>query len=257
MRMIRASSLVVAVTVCVLAASGVAAGHDHGHAQVDTVGYCDGEARAASLRADEARLMARLGHLTTLRGPEDLAALAALGYAVPMHMLASFEGIGTSFARPDAIMDQQVRSGNPGALLYRPNPDLPYTGDPYRPAFPYELAGWGHGVMYTPGAYPRSTDLCIAQEDWFVHEQGVHSALDWGFTAQPPPERYRGESAGEMMPLPMVTPGATHGRFWDIHVWRDPAGGTPVLAMQTPFHHIPGIHGDDSAFFFPAPAPAD
>ncbi|MFI5776642.1 hypothetical protein [Nocardia sp. NPDC051570] len=231
--------------------AGPAVAHEHSQPQVNGVGYCDGEARDASLRQDEARLMARLGRLTTLRGPDDLAALAALGYAIPLHMLASFEDIGTSFARPDAIIDQQVRSGNPGVLMYRPDPGLPYDGDPYRPQFPYQLIGWGHGIMYTPGAVPPSADLCVAQEDWFVHEQGVHSLLDWDFIPQPPPERYHGEVAGDMLPLPMVAPGATHGRYWDIHVWHNPTGGTPALSVLSPYEHIPGLPAKLADFFHP------
>lgn len=208
--------------------------------------------RDASLRADEANLLARLGRLDTLRGPADLASLAALGYALPVHMLVSFHNMGVSFARPEAILEKEVRSGYPGVVIYRPNPAAVDVADPYRPAFPYELVGWGHGVRYTPGVVPTSRDLCVNPADWFVHEQGVHTLPTWGFAAQPPPERFRGEVPGEIFPLPLAAFGPTHGRFWDIHVWRDPAGGTPVVGIHRPFDHIAGLPmASDTSFFYP------
>ncbi|MFI9510767.1 hypothetical protein [Nocardia sp. NPDC052566] len=248
MRGARVGWAVVVAAVCAVPLAPPANGAD--------VGNCDGEARTASLRQDEKRMLARLGTLTVLRGPEDIAALAGLGYAIPMHMLNSFENIGTSIGRADAILDQQVHSGNPGVLVYRANQKVPYTGDPYRAAFPYDLIGWAHGIMYTPGALPTSPDLCVSQLDWFIHEQGVHALPDWGFKPQPPPEHYRGEEMGDMLPLPTAALGPTHGRFWNIHVWRDPTGGPPIISVQYPFGYIAGLPTKpNTTFFYPEHLP--
>ncbi|QIS16177.1 hypothetical protein [Nocardia arthritidis] len=214
------------------------------------IGFCDGEARTAALRQDEARVLARLGNLTTLRGPADLAGLAALGYPVPPNMLTSFVNLGVTIARADSFIGQQVRSGNPAALFYRPNPQVPYVKDPYRPAFPYQLIGWEHDTAYTPAALPTSPDLCVSQLDWFVHEQGVHALPDWTFTPQPPPEHYRGASSGDPVPLPTSAFGPTTGRYWTIHVWRDPAGGPPTISVQRPYDYIPGVSIRPNATFF-------
>lgn len=218
------------------------------------VGYCEGAERESSLRQDQARLLARLGGLTTLRDAGDLAALAALGHwALPTHLHVNFKNLGVAIARPEAIFEKQVYSGNPGMLLYRSLAETPLGEhiDPYTLNFPYVLAGWAHGVMYTPGEYPSSPDLCLSESDWFVHEQGVHTLPDWGFAAEPPAEAFLGQSSGELFPLPTRAFGPTHGRFWDVHVWRDPEDGPPVIAVETPFGHIHGALPPVDSFFYP------
>lgn len=220
----------------------------------DGVGFCENLDRETSLRADQDRLLARLGGLTTLRGPEDLAALAAVGHwMLPTHLHVNFKNLGVAIARPEAIVEKQVYSGNPGMLLYRSLATTPVGEhvDPYRMNFPYVLAGWAHGVMYTPGEYPTSPDLCVSPADWFVHEQGVHTLPDWGFAAEPPAEAFLGERTGELFPLPTQAFGPTHGRFWDIHVWIDPDGGAPVISVLRPFGHIHGAAEPPDAFFYP------
>lgn len=236
-------------------ATGAAAPDASGSSQPrEGVGHCEGIEREASLRADQDRLLARLGGLTTLRGPDDLAALAAVGHwMLPTHLHVNFRNLGFAIARPEAIFEKQFYSGNPGMLLYQSLATTPIEEhvDPYRMNFPYALVGWAHGVMYTPGDYPTSPDLCVSQSDWFVHEQGVHTLADWGFTAEPPAEAFLGERTGELFPLPTRAFGATHGRFWDIHVWMDPAGGPPVISVLRPFGHIHGAAEPPDAFFYP------
>ncbi|MGY2060994.1 hypothetical protein ACW9HQ_39510, partial [Nocardia gipuzkoensis] len=125
--------------------------------RTERTGYCEGPARDASLRADQANLLARLGRLTTLRGPGDLSELSNLGWSVPAHYYASFQGMGVGITRPSTLSDREIRSGYPAMLSYRPiNPQPP--GDAFAMNFPYELIGWAHSLPYSPGAYPTSPD---------------------------------------------------------------------------------------------------
>ncbi|MFC9995497.1 hypothetical protein [Nocardia sp. NPDC127526] len=216
-------------------------------------GFCEGAERDASLLRDQEGVLARLGRLTTLNNWGDVLALAAAGWSLPTHLHVNFENLGLAIARPNALIETQARAGNPGMVVYRALADtpLPEHIDPYTPNFPYVLIGWAHGLQYTPGVYPTSPDFCISKEDWFVHEQGVHTIPDWGFVAEPPQEDYLGQSPGDLFPLPTKAFGPTHGRFWDVHLWLNPEGGVPGTGIERPYDRIPGAAMPEDAFFFP------
>lgn len=245
----RAGVLVAAFTLITAGTAGLATAESDG----PEPGYCSGPERDASLLLDQQRLLDRLGHLTTLNDMGDVAALAAAGWMLPTHLHVNFENLGLAIARPDAIVEKEARAGNPGMVVYRSLAQTPVEEhiDPYTPNFPYVLIGWAHGLMYTPGVYPTSPDFCISKDDWFVHEQGIHTFPEWGFIAEPPAEDYLGQSAGDLFPLPTKGFGATHGRFWDVHLWLDPNGGVPGTGIERPFDRIAGAPMPDDAFFFP------
>ncbi|MFE3194769.1 hypothetical protein ACFXHA_37595 [Nocardia sp. NPDC059240] len=247
----RRTGLLAATFALLITGSAVAAADPGGRAPEP--GYCEGAEREASLMQDQQRLLARLGHLTRLNDWGDVAALAAVGWMLPTHLHVNFENTGLAIARPEALLEKEARSGNPGMAVYRSvsQDSLAAQINPYQANFPYELIGWAHGIMYTPGVYPTSPDLCISKSDWFVHEQGAHTFPDFGFVAEPPREDYLGQSAGDLFPLPTKAFGPTHGRFWDVHLWLDPQGGPPATGIERPFDYIPGAPMPHDSFFFP------
>lgn len=223
------------------------------------VSTCSDEVRTAALRSDQERLVRLVGDLETLRGPLDLARLAAqLGYGPYAHGFVSYEGIGVTMVHPIRSLEvlgvpvTTVTSGVPFGLLYRPGSgDIT---DPAVPDFPYRLAGWFYSATYTPGVAPASPGWCVEPSDWFIHERGVHRLPDFDMVMQPPTEDWYGQREAPVgLPVP---PGIPHGRVWDLHVWLDRESGTPRLGPETPFGNIPGARGHaQMAFRYPERAP--
>ena len=216
---------------------------------------CTAAERSRTLALDQRRVLARVGPLTTLRGPLDQAALAARGWSVPPHQYTSIGGMAVAFARTD-FLTAPVEPGNPFLLLYAPSPDTRNVADPRGADFPYRLRGWAYVAPYDFYQHPTGLGLCVPRADWFVHERGVHTFDDGGFQAVPPEEEVHGTAPGSDPPPPPspTRPGFPHPRFWDVHIWLD-GDHVPTVSMLNPGEPIPGIDPHVGEwFFYPPPA---
>jgi hypothetical protein len=219
---------------------------------------CTGAERADVLRTEQAAVLRRLGPLRTLSDPSDIAKLQRPphNYVYLSHRFASFEGVGLTIIRPAPL--GVPRAGVPNLVFYAPRGGADAT-DAGGPDFPYELAGWGYGMPYTPGRIPPILPCTDSKRDWHIHERGVHTIEDGGFVAMPPAETYYGEAEGSYTDPPAMdpVPGWPHTRSWTIHLWLN-GTGVPDSAPLNPNEEIPGIDsGVGIDFYFPEVPPKD
>lgn len=230
---------------------------------------CSPRERAGELAGAQGQVLDTLlhgtpGDLTTVENEADLAALAAIGYSVYDHQQTSVRGMGWPVV--DAIGGDPTTAhptpGRPTVLLYAPsgeNVTEPRDGFD----FPYRLAGWAYAFPYRTGSAP---DLlrCVEDDEWFVHEAGVHTFDDGDFDpVRPGDDEPRGAAADdpdtdvdETNPCPEFVcldrnPGDYgHGRLWDLHLWR--GADVPTVSMTNPGPKLPGVDPQiGKAFFYP------
>lgn len=175
---------------------------------------CDAGQRAASLAADQRRVLDRLGSLRVLNGPQDVVALAALGgWGPDSHGWVQYRGVGVGLLNLPRSLDiiakqidgvtagtitrDAVTSGQPTGLFYRSLNPAAVHDDPYTPSFPYELVGWFYGAVYTPGLTPIEHGLCVYPTDWGFHERGVHAFPTFDMVTQPCGRGLGGAGAGQ------------------------------------------------------------
>lgn len=193
--------------------------------------------------------------LTSLEGEADLAALAALGYGFYDHQQASVRGMG--WAVVDTAFGTPPNAGRPSVVFYAPsgeNVTAPRDGFD----FPYQLRGWAYAFPYrhleNPQQHKQPILGCLDSSEWFLHEQGIHTFSDGGFIpVRPRDDEPRGAKDSDC-PGPecpeSAPPDYSHGRLWDLHVWRAP--GVPTVSMTNPGPKIPGIDPlIGKAFFYP------
>jgi uncharacterized repeat protein (TIGR01451 family) len=188
--------------------------------------------------------------LTTLKTEADLAALAALGYNVYPHQRVSFRGMGWDVynARfdPDNFPVSDPAAGRPTLLLYEPSGEN--VTDPRDDFdFPYTLRGWVYLNPYNFAQHPLSPLVpdCIAREEWFVHERGLHPFQDGGMKPDPPDEDVHGTAPRGTEPEIEFPGDIAHARFWSIHIWCPVVpcrgGDVPIISMLNPGEPIRGI----------------
>ncbi len=243
----------------VVAAPSVSAG---------TVG-CSPQQRAGELAGAQGQVLDTLlhntpGDLTRLDNEADLVALAAIGYSVYDHQQTSVRGMGWPVV--DAIGGDPATArptpGRPSVLFYAPsgeNVTEPRDGFD----FPYGLAGWAYAFPYRTGSAPDLLS-CVEDDEWFVHEAGVHTFDDGDFDPVRPtddePHGAAGDDPGtdidETNPCPEFLcldrqPGDYgHGRLWDLHLWRGSA--VPTVSLLNPGPKLPGVDPQiGKAFFYP------
>lgn len=225
---------------------------------------CDAGQRAASLAADQRRVLDRLGSLRVLNGPQDVVALAALGgWGPDSHGWVQYRGVGVGLLNLPRSLDiiakqidgvtagtitrDAVTSGQPTGLFYRSLNPVAVHDDPYTPSFPYELVGWFYGAVYTPGLTPIEHGLCVYPTDWGFHERGVHAFPTFDMVTQPPAEDWVGQEPGSIPAALPNPPGLVHPRAWDLHVWLVPGSDTPITGAvntaQVVVGHDGGIPG--------------
>jgi len=161
------------------------------------------------------------------------------------------------------LFRDQPRIGEPDLLFFEPRDQREnetageYATDLSNPTTnnaPYGFIGVAHTWLYNPAERP--TMGCIPSDAWFVHEAGYH--LDNGLMLLTPPVEAR-KGLGNMLQRPQTPPRPTtsmlwHPRLWDIHIWNDPGGGTPVMQIFRP-QGVPGLRleadGAEVVFFHP------
>lgn len=225
-------------------------------------GVCASEARAQELGRAQDDVIDLLRpapgvDLTTLHDEADLAELAALGYDFYPHQQTSVRGMGW----PVLDTTGATAPGRPSLLLYGPSGhSVTAPRDGFD--FPYRLAGWAYLFGYDPDERPRVLS-CLGDEDWFVHERGIHTFDDGDFDpVRPRSDDPRGTAAGDDVPCatdPVSGVFCTdrqpgdfgHPRSWDTHLWLD-GDDVPTVSMTNPGHKLAGIDAQiGHAFFFP------
>lgn len=268
------------LTKCVRNASNPCSAENHRPPASDTP--CTVREREADLRDEQAVVLDLVSHygpeegrdLTTLDGPEDMAALAqgdpksGTIYSLYDHAFVSFKGMGLAIINTgdngtDPADPTRRRTGKPDLLLYAPDPNAADATDPYGPDFPYKLAGWAYSPAYDYNQHPKFLGDCITRADWFVHERGIHPTDTWGMMAVPPEEKVHGQNPGQD-PIPptecddprtiateLCPLGIQHPRIWDIHLWLGQLAAS--VSMLSP-RAIAGIDPEKGkAFFYPEP----
>lgn len=245
---------------------------------------CTPAERHADLRDEQTVVLDLVSHygpgdgqdLTTLNGPEDMAALARgdaesrTFYSVYDHAFVSFRDMGMAVLNTgdngtEPADHTRRRPGKPDLLLYAPNSLTADATDPDGADFPYNLVGWAYSPLYDPEQHPTFLGGCVTRADWFVHERGIHPADTWGMVAVPPDEegRRHGEHPGQdpilasecddpaTIAVELCPAGIQHPRIWDIHLWLGKEAAS--ISMLSPFP-IAGIDPEvGKAFFYPEP----
>ncbi|MBF6175881.1 hypothetical protein [Nocardia blacklockiae] len=263
-------SLLLAVALTTAAALAPVAAADGDILQPDRVPaadrQCDAGQRAASLAADQRRVLDRLGALRVLTGPQDVVALAARGgWGPDSHGWVQYRGIGVGLLDLPRSLDiiakgidgvtagtiarDAVTSGQPTGLFYRSLNPNPVYDDPYTPSFPYELVGWFYGAVYTPGITPIENGLCVYPTDWGFHERGVHAFPSFDMVTQPPAEEWVGQDPGTIPAAAPNPPGLVHPRAWDLHIWMVPGSDTPITGAVNTAQAVAGHDGGIPASF--------
>jgi hypothetical protein len=213
------------------------------------------------LRADQARVLAFLGPLTTLTGPQDTVALAVKGYEIKPHAQASLSGMGFAVARLPSLAGVAGGTtgplgmpvlGTPSLLMYAPTiPASAPSGAATDPIadYPYTFVGWAYTGDFNPAVRP--TVGCFAWDSWFLHEAGWHEPSG-AFTPTPPPGEATPCTGIINTPPFRFLPVAWHPRFWDLHLWVNTTTGTPTVGITHPTLTIPGWP-TVPAGFFPCP----
>jgi hypothetical protein len=180
------------------------------------------------------------------------------GFGVTLALIDEKPGPGILF---DPIEDL------PGRFKLR-KPSLLFFDETDGPPSEWPLIGTGYHYLFQPCRRP---DLdCVAPESFWVHEAGYHHVPlgDGGMHAATEgdlrdgllldPELCDPIYDDDLRPkLGMIR----HGRSWVVHLWLDPEGGEPSLALEDPWRRWEdapsGVLIEDQVFLEQDPSRCD